>query len=301
MLEISLRQHVPDMSQQLAATAIFLATKVEENCRKMKELVVACCRVAQKNPNLMVDEQTKDFWKWRDTILYNEDVLLETICFDLTVESPHKLFFDMIRYYGIEHNKRLRTAGWAFVSDSNVTQLCLLATSRTIAASALYCAARLCQLQLPDEDGKPWWEIQHVQLAEMKRACNYMVDLYEHVQPKDGGESIYVGLRTPPDDDSAFASTRLRSEQTPQSPIAAALAMERNGSDQGVKRARAESTSNGPSTTNGEPAKVNDDDARELKRPRMEENGVSDFAPTKPENGLAPEGEDVSEEGELEE
>ena len=66
-----------------AATALFLATKVEENCRKMRELVVACCRVAQKQPNLVVDEQNKEYWKWRDTILHNEDVLLEALCFDL--------------------------------------------------------------------------------------------------------------------------------------------------------------------------------------------------------------------------
>lgn len=61
----------------VAATATFLATKVEENCRKMKELVVACARVAQKNPSLLLDEQSKEYWRWRDTILHNEDLLLE--------------------------------------------------------------------------------------------------------------------------------------------------------------------------------------------------------------------------------
>lgn len=61
----------------VAATATFLATKVEENCRKMKELVVACARVAQKDPSLLIDENSKEFWRWRDTILHNEDVLLE--------------------------------------------------------------------------------------------------------------------------------------------------------------------------------------------------------------------------------
>lgn len=135
----------------------------------MKELVIACCRVAQKNPNLLVDEQTKDFWRWRDTILYNEDVLLETICFDLTIESPHKLLFDMLVYHGVEHHKRLRNAAWSFINDSNLTQLCLLFTSRTIAAAALYCGARLCEVAFQDEDGKPWWEIQHVALRDIDR------------------------------------------------------------------------------------------------------------------------------------
>ncbi|RMX98806.1 hypothetical protein D0867_12316, partial [Hortaea werneckii] len=130
------RDTIPKLHQyQSAATALFLATKVEESCRKMKEMIIAFCRVAQKNPNMIVDEQSKDYWRWRDCILFNEDVLLETLCFDLTVESPHRQLFDMLKYYGVEHNKRLRNAAWAFVTDSNNTQLCLLHSSRTIAVA----------------------------------------------------------------------------------------------------------------------------------------------------------------------
>ena len=49
----------------MAATSLFLATKVEENCRKMKELVVACVRVAQKEPNKAGVDQDKEYWRWR--------------------------------------------------------------------------------------------------------------------------------------------------------------------------------------------------------------------------------------------
>lgn len=186
--------------QQVAATALFLATKVEENCRKMKELVVACVRVALKDPNKLVDEQTKDFWKWRDTILYSEDILLESLCFDLSVEPPYKTMYDMLRYYSVEHNKRLRNSAWAFLSDSASTQLCLLFDSRTLAAASLYAAARLDNVEFPEEDGKPWWEIQYVKLRDIRRACNVMADLYEATPTKDGEQNpMYVGLRSPED------------------------------------------------------------------------------------------------------
>ena len=96
------RNGIPKLHHyQTAATALFLATKVEESCRKMKELILAFCRVAQKNPNLIIDEQSKDWWRWRDCILHNEDVLLETLCFDLTVESPHRQLFEMLKWYGV--------------------------------------------------------------------------------------------------------------------------------------------------------------------------------------------------------
>ncbi|KAF4543805.1 Cyclin protein [Lasiodiplodia theobromae] len=302
---------------QIAATSLFLATKVEENCRKMKELVIACCRVAQKNPNLLVDEQTKDFWRWRDTILYNEDVLLETICFDLTIESPHKLLFDMLVYHGVEHHKRLRNAAWSFINDSNLTQLCLLFTSRTIAAAALYCGARLCEVAFQDEDGKPWWEIQHVTLRDIRRACNYMANIYENVTPAKGGESIYVGLRTPEDGDPLYAQTRLRTSQTPTSPAPSSVGMERTSSEQGVKRSRDEvgRIENGDGDVNG--SRKNEAESAEAvkheeKKERTSE-GEPDAKRIKTEaNGadaeaLAAEGkktaaeEDLSEEGEVEE
>ena len=206
----SSRDGIPKLHHfQSAATALFLATKVEESCRKMKEIVLACCRVAQKNPNLVIDEQSKDFWRWRDCILYNEDVLLEALCFDLTVESPHRQLFDMLKGYGMEHNKRLRNAAWAFVTDSVNTQLCLLCNSRTIAVAAFYNACKYCEVQLPDDvKGRPWWEAMHVRLPEVRRVVEYMALHFEQMSQNstvsalagsgapssEGGRSIYVGL-----------------------------------------------------------------------------------------------------------
>jgi protein BUR2 len=190
---------------------------VEETCRKTKDIVIACCRVAQKNPKLVVDEQTKDFWRWKDTILKNEDILLETICFDLTIESPYHLLFNALKYYNIEHNKSLRNTAWAFLNDSCSTPLCLLYNSRTIAAAALYLAARRCGVSFEDEDGKPWWEIQYANIRDIAGACNYMAHFYEKKAKE--GDSIYAGLPTPEGDDAAEA-TRSRSSRTPQSPTA---------------------------------------------------------------------------------
>ena len=215
----------------------------------MKEIVIACCRVAQKNPTLLVDEQTKDFWRWRDTILLNEDILLETICFDLTVESPHKTLYDMLKQLGAAHTKPLRSAAWSFLNDSTTTQLCLLFPSRVIAAAALYCAAKHCQFAFPDDKaGRPWWEVMHVPLRDIKRACNYMADVY--IERRGGGSnadassgnansgdgsggasasagagaegsgdgsgrnSIYVGLHTPEDEDNRSTKTRQQRRQS---------------------------------------------------------------------------------------
>ncbi|KAF2487634.1 cyclin-like protein [Neohortaea acidophila] len=274
---------IPKLHQyQAAATALFLATKVEESCRKMKELILAFCRVAQKNPNLIIDEQSKDWWRWRDCILHNEDVLLETLCFDLTVESPHRQLFELLKFYGLEHNKRLRNAAWSFVTDSNNTQLCLLCTSRTIAIASLHAACRYCDVAIPDDaKGRPWWEAQHVRLKDVRRAIEFMCASYDPSSNKvngvstgpganssDGERSIYVALSTDGAGDG-YDSTRLKDEGRGESPFnPPAVYSERrqsNASSVGVKRER-ESEQQAHPHSNGV-AK----DVQESKRQRLDE------------------------------
>lgn len=210
----------------------------------MKEIVVACCRVAQKKPNLLIDEQSKDYWRWRDTILFSEDVLLEAICFDLTIEAPHKTLFEMLKYYHVESNKPLRNNAWAFLNDSSLTMLCLLFTSRTIAASALYAAAKGTGVSLPDdEQARPWWEVQHVRLRDIRRACNYMAATYEDTPLKPEIESLYVGLRQPENDDDGGETdtTRMRFDgsQVPNTPTGGSIrGVDEDREERGVKRSR---------------------------------------------------------------
>ena len=193
----------------MAATSLFLATKVEENCRKMKELVIACVRVAQKDPQKLVDEQDKEYWRWRDNILQYEDTLLEAICFDLSLEPPYKTLFELLLFFREEHNKRLRNAAWAFVNDSCLTMLCLLFSSRTIATSALYVAAKHCEVAFPDDaQGRPWWDVIGVDLGDIQKACNYMAGIYENVPSKAGNDGGIYG-RTPEGGDEWNDKTRV--------------------------------------------------------------------------------------------
>ncbi|KAI9873328.1 MAG: hypothetical protein M1830_000538 [Pleopsidium flavum] len=316
----------------IAATSLFLATKVEENCRKMRELVIACCRVAQKNPNLVIDEQSKEYWRWRDTILHNEDVLLEALCFDLSLEPPYSILFEFLMYFGEGKNKKLRNAAWAFVNDSNLTMLCLLYTSRTIAAAALYAAAKHCGVSFPDDTtGRPWWDIVGVELKNVRKACNYMTGVYEN-SPLKGGDSGGMYERTPEDGDEMVAKTRRLAESTEPSPVPDAnspslRASSIAGSEQGAgKRLRhdekPENGANGIAIIPGHKARQTDDipwggetrEEREAKRQKTEvevegeqskgeelPNGNAQNARPPSEDGLAgPKEESFSEEGEVE-
>ena len=142
----------------------------------------------------MVDEQMKEYWKWRDTLLYNEDVLLETLCFDILLDSPYKLMYGMLKHYHLENNKKLRDAAWAFLSDLCLTQLCLKYSARTLAAASLYCGARHTGTELPDANGKTWWENLGVQIENVRRACEELAGIFRLAPGKEGDPNIYVRL-----------------------------------------------------------------------------------------------------------
>ena len=70
---------------------MFLASKIEETGRKLKDVITVVMRKATKNEKLSVDETSKEHCKWRDTILYYEQILLEFLCFDTRVEHPYHI------------------------------------------------------------------------------------------------------------------------------------------------------------------------------------------------------------------
>ena len=319
----------------VAATSLFLATKVEENCRKMKELVVACVRVAQKSPSKVVDEQDKEYWRWKDTILQYEDLLLEALCFDLSVEPPYKTLFEFLVYFGEDDNKHLRNAAWAFVNDSCLTMLCLQFPSRTIAASALYAAARHCKVNFQDDlDGRPWWEVVGVELRSIRRACNYMAGIYENSPLKSNVDgSIYE--KTPEHGDEWLAKTRERRKASETGPRSEGMERQLSATSnvdsiEGSRKRSSEETGNdeieavnGLGISNGDAQEIDDDipwggearEEREHKRRMVGTNSTNGFEEPGHANSIAstedsqpqenqrlasPMVEDVSEEGEVE-
>ncbi|KAK1600515.1 cyclin-K [Colletotrichum navitas] len=142
----------------IAATALFLANKTEENCRKTKEIIITVAKVAQKNPKLMIDEMSKEYWRWRDSILMYEELMLEYLTFDLMVENPYQRLFELLGQLEIVHNKHLRQSAWAFCSDACLTSIPLLLEARDVAITAIFFASVHTNQKIDDVNGEPWWK-----------------------------------------------------------------------------------------------------------------------------------------------
>jgi protein BUR2 len=167
------------LEQNIAATALFLASKAEENCRKTKEIVIAVAKVAQKNASLIIDEQSKEFWRWKDSILMYEETMLELLTFDVVLKSPYTFLYDFLRELDVESNKPLRNVAWAFLNDNCMTTLCLLMPPRDIAIAAMFFSAKFNKERLPDdENGLPWWIHLKGAPERIFKAIDIMADFY---------------------------------------------------------------------------------------------------------------------------
>lgn len=150
-------------------------------------------KVAQKNPKLIVDEQSKEYWKWRDSILMHEEIMLETLTFDLMVDNPYQRLFECLTQLGMLHNRRIRDAAWAFCCDSALTVLPLLMDAKEIAISAIFFATVSIDEKIEDgRDGEPWWRVLKGDEALTQSAISVVMDFYSE-NPLRKSDSRYQG------------------------------------------------------------------------------------------------------------
>ncbi|CAE6470377.1 unnamed protein product [Rhizoctonia solani] len=158
--------------RDIAATCIFLATKVEECGRKLKD--VATTVIFKTNASLKPDtdiqalENSKEHKKWSENILVYEETLLDTLCFDLVVESPHACLatvfdpptlgtgnYELFQIMGIgfprdsvtEESQVLDSVvlnAWGIAHDTLRIPICLFFNARIIAASCFMISMVSC-------------------------------------------------------------------------------------------------------------------------------------------------------------
>jgi len=166
------------LTQNVAATSLFLANKTEENCYKTKSIIIAVAKVAQKKPNLIIDEQSKEYWRWRDSILMYEELMLEILTFDLNIAQPYDYLFSVLKELGVVHVKPLRHSAWTFCNDTALTTLPIMMEGKDVALAALFCASIQTNEKIDDVDGVPWWVRIKADEGRLSRAVDVLYAFY---------------------------------------------------------------------------------------------------------------------------
>ncbi|KAI1339111.1 cyclin-like protein [Xylariaceae sp. FL0016] len=234
----------------IAATALFLANKTEENCRKTKDIIIAVARIAQKNPKLQVDEQSKEYWRWRDSILMYEEIMLENLTFDLMVDNPHFKLYELLGQLNVIHNKTLRHAAWAFCNDSAISTLPLLMDSRNIAMAAIFFSSCFTGEHIDDIQGQKWWKSLDGNEEMMILAVD-TTNAYYRENPLRKTENPFAGspeflldnTRRKADGIVSSATVTPRTDHATQSPKARVNGVDESAAEREIDTATAESAS----------------------------------------------------------
>ncbi|KAI4365246.1 hypothetical protein MLD38_021245 [Melastoma candidum] len=187
-----LRQSLAKNDRRTIATVcMFLAGKVEETPRPLKDVIVVSYEIIHKKDPAAAQriKQKEVYEQQKELILMGERVVLATLGFDLNVHHPYKPLVEAIKKFRVAQNALAQVA-WNFVNDGLRTSLCLQFKPHHIAAGAIFLAAKFLKVKLPSDGEKVWWQEFDVIPRQLEEVSNQMLELYEQnrVPPSQGSE-----------------------------------------------------------------------------------------------------------------
>ncbi|KAL5744835.1 hypothetical protein ACOSQ2_027951 [Xanthoceras sorbifolium] len=189
-----LRQsHAKNDRRTIATVCMFLAGKVEETPRPLKDVILVSYEIIHKkdkDPDTVHRIKQKEiFDQQKELILLGEKVVLSTLGYDLNVHHPYKPLVEAIKKFKVAQNALAQVA-WNFVNDGLRTSLCLQFKPHHIAAGAIFLAAKFLKVKLPSDGEKVWWQEFDVTPRQLEEVSNQMLELYEQnrVPASQGGE-----------------------------------------------------------------------------------------------------------------
>ncbi|KAJ3998184.1 cyclin-like protein [Lentinula boryana] len=129
--------------QDVAAACVFLATKTEECGRKLRDVAKVYHSKLTSVDLIDIPSECKEVDQYQTAILVTEEYLLQAICFDFTVESPHAELVDL--FVAIPDDRTVQDYAWTFAHDSYRTPLCIVFPPRIIAAACFVLAQYIAE------------------------------------------------------------------------------------------------------------------------------------------------------------
>jgi len=182
--------------EMMSMAAIWLASKIEEEPRRARDIINVYTRIEQKRDQLeMAPVELNDAYKRKkDDLVKAERFMLKELGFCVHVKHPHKMIVIIIaQFLGKGEEKEFIQTSW--MATKILTNLEKIISSRNfmndsfrsrhlfvkyapikIACTCVFLAARV--LQIPTSTKPYWFEIFDVEPAEVFQICTHIMNLY---------------------------------------------------------------------------------------------------------------------------
>ncbi|XP_043708003.1 cyclin-L1-1 isoform X1 [Telopea speciosissima] len=162
--------------KRVAASCVWLASKLEESPRKAKHVLMVFHRMECRRENLPLEhlDISKKYSELKTDLTRTERHLLKEMGFICHVEHPHKFISNYLAT--LETPPELRQEAWNLANDSLRTTLCVRFKSEVVACGVVYAAARRFQVPLPENP--PWWKAFDAEKSGIDEVCRVLAHLY---------------------------------------------------------------------------------------------------------------------------
>lgn len=173
--------------KRMAATSIWLASKLEESPRKLRDVVNVLVRVEERmegkksSETVVLDVYSDRFEDIKEDLVRKERHMLKEFGFVIKIEHPHKFVLNYLQILSLAENKQLTQKALNHTNDALHTTICVRFNSETIACASIYLAAREMNVALP-ENPHQWWLLFDVVLEDIECVCDSLEILYQHIE-----------------------------------------------------------------------------------------------------------------------
>ncbi|EGW31026.1 uncharacterized protein SPAPADRAFT_62920 [Spathaspora passalidarum NRRL Y-27907] len=85
-----MRLPITSSKYYVASAGITISCKLNDTYRQPDKIALQACNL-KNTSGKPIDEQSDMFWRWRDQLLYREELILKALNFDLNIESPYEV------------------------------------------------------------------------------------------------------------------------------------------------------------------------------------------------------------------